>query len=564
MNLEISQEFDNGDKKVEPWASHQNGEVELRIPSDAAVGEYDLAVSFTDGTQTKISVVVLFNPFSSKDDTYLRGKKNQEEYILGTETLIWQGTIEENEPHRWAVDQFEWPSLKASLGLLRNLGYADRASPAAVARELSFMVGSEVCYGKWGGGSYTSGKPSGGYRCKANATHTCTDPGEWEGTTPILRQYAALRAMAVPSSVQFCQCFVFAGVLTTISRALGIGARPTTTFQSAHDTNNNGAIERFFEIDSTGMFLPDDDAAPFENVHDSVWSFHVWTEMYMRRPDVGKQANGWQAVDATPQEESGGRFQMGPASVKMVKKGTVEGQHFDLAFVHSEVDADVNLWTKNAGEPDSAYTLYDTLPFDPFDSFATIGQQISTKARGKFALDDITKYYKTKEESPATELLQEERRKSTRLPLAGDVLMTLEVPKGLRMGADAHASVVVRNRGAETRTVTGEAYWHVDDYNSAEKSAAVLDTKRFTLTVAAGASQRVPLAALAAEYAQYVDSEDYSELRFVATGITDARQVLTHRVKRVLHTDRRRRRAVALEEFVEVAYDEADGLPLDE
>ena len=35
-------------------------------------------------------------------------------------------------------------------------------------------------------------------------------------------------------------------------------------------------------------------------------NFHVWNEVWMARPDLGKDYNGWQAIDATPQELSGG------------------------------------------------------------------------------------------------------------------------------------------------------------------------------------------------------------------------------------------------------------------
>lgn len=35
-------------------------------------------------------------------------------------------------------------------------------------------------------------------------------------------------------------------------------------------------------------------------------NFHVWTECWMRRPDLGPEFDGWQVVDPTPQEKSAG------------------------------------------------------------------------------------------------------------------------------------------------------------------------------------------------------------------------------------------------------------------
>ena len=39
-------------------------------------------------------------------------------------------------------------------------------------------------------------------------------------------------------------------------------------------------------------------------------NFHVWNESYMARPDLPHGYGGWQAFDATPQEESHGKILM--------------------------------------------------------------------------------------------------------------------------------------------------------------------------------------------------------------------------------------------------------------
>lgn len=69
-------------------------------------------------------------------------------------------------------------------------------------------------------------------------------------------------------------------------------------------------------------------------------NFHVWNEAWMTRPDLPAGFGGWQAVDATPQEESpqGGGYRTGPAPIKAVKEGN--SVVYDTNFVIAEV----SLW----------------------------------------------------------------------------------------------------------------------------------------------------------------------------------------------------------------------------
>ena len=73
-------------------------------------------------------------------------------------------------------------------------------------------------------------------------------------------------------------------VMTTVGRALGIPSRPVTTFQSAHDADRNRAIDKFYAVGEGGAFDPTDGP---DGAHDSVWSFHVWTEYWFDRPTLG-------------------------------------------------------------------------------------------------------------------------------------------------------------------------------------------------------------------------------------------------------------------------------------
>lgn len=72
---------------------------------------------------------------------------------------------------------------------------------------------------------------------------------------------------------------------------------------------------------------------------DSIWNFHVWNEVWMQRPDLGRDYGGWQAVDATPQELSEEMYRAGPTSVFAIKQGEVL-RPYDGGFLYAEVNAD--------------------------------------------------------------------------------------------------------------------------------------------------------------------------------------------------------------------------------
>jgi hypothetical protein len=73
----------------------------------------------------------------------------------------------------------------------------------------------------------------------------------------------------------------------------------------------------------------------------------MWNEVWMTRRDLGTtDFNGWQVIDATPQELSGRKYQCGPTSVTAVKRGEVKIA-YDGGFVFSEVNADKVFWRYN-------------------------------------------------------------------------------------------------------------------------------------------------------------------------------------------------------------------------
>lgn len=70
--------------------------------------------------------------------------------------------------------------------------------------------------------------------------------------------------------VKFAQCWVFAGCLTTIARAVGLPSRIVTNYSSAHDTQASMTVDYF--VDDDGKIMEEMNA-------DSIWNYHVWNEV---------------------------------------------------------------------------------------------------------------------------------------------------------------------------------------------------------------------------------------------------------------------------------------------
>lgn len=379
------------------------------------------------------SIYVLFNPWCKDDQVYMENDTWRQEYVMNDIGKIWRGVSSNFRPCVWSYGQYESKVLDACMVLLdwSHLRYANRGSPIDISRTISAMVNANddkgILVGNWSG-NYDDGTP----------------PTDWQGSVQILQQWYD----AGGEPVCYGQCWVFSGVTTTILRALGMPARSVTNFSSAHDTDASITIDMHFN--EKGKHVKELDS-------DSVWNFHVWNDCWMMRPDLPTGYGGWQAIDATPQEMSEGKFRAGPASLVAVRRGEV-GYQYDTAFIFAEVNADKVYWLHRG--PDMPLQFIDL-------DHTAIGKFISARRpgplyKGNVDRDDVTDQYKQ------VELSEEERtcvmnavskgqnesvRRIYQKQDVADVECLLTTKEEIYLGDSFPVQVKVLNTSAESRTV---------------------------------------------------------------------------------------------------------------
>ncbi|XP_027645938.1 protein-glutamine gamma-glutamyltransferase 6-like [Falco biarmicus] len=346
----------------------------ISSPANAVIGRYKLKLQIVSGNKVSSTLlgqfVLLFNPWCPNDDVFMANAKERQEYVLNDSGIIFQGLEKYIQQEAWNYGQFEEDILDISLAILdRSLNHrqdpaldvSNRNNPVYVSRVISAMVNSNdekgVVEGKWNG-KYRSG----------------TNPLQWSGSVTILRKW--YRGRYKP--VRYGQCWVFAGVMCTVLRCLGIPTRVITNFNSAHDRNINLSIDKYIDISGKTLHFTED----------SVWNFHVWNESWFIRRDLGSFYDGWQVLDATPQETSKGIYQCGPASTKAIKEGDVN-LDYDSSFVFAAVNADYVTWIHYSNKRKERI----------YSDTRKIGKFISTKAVGSNSRVDVTANYKYPEGS---------------------------------------------------------------------------------------------------------------------------------------------------------------------
>lgn len=311
-------------------------DVEITIAPDVIIGQWLLSIeSFTKhkGEETGSllytsdqDILVLLNPWCPDDKCYYPTTKQLDEYVLNPIGAVYQGNYKQICAKRWRFGQFDEVVVDICLMILNKafdweIG-TKLANPVEIARAISSIVNDcdnyGVLKGRWDG-KYGDG----------------ISPTVWNGSVKILKKYDETRM-----PVMYGQCWVFSGIVVTVCRALGLPCKSVTNFASAHDTDGSCTKDYVWidDPEKPGKLKQSD-----KHTNYSCWNFHVWNEVWMCRPDLPNGFDGWQVIDATPQERSGGRYACGPCPLAAVKEGDCV-MKYDSKFVFAEVNADTIHW----------------------------------------------------------------------------------------------------------------------------------------------------------------------------------------------------------------------------
>ncbi|XP_011300177.1 annulin isoform X2 [Fopius arisanus] len=404
--------------------------IKIISPPDVLIGKWKMdidakrknsagAISFS----VNEPFYIIFNAWCPDDPVFMEGEDGRQEYVMADTGLIWRGSYKQMRPTVWKYSQFEKDILDCALYLVTDVSkvrVAGRNDAVVISRVLSAAVNSPddngTLMGNW-----------------SNDFDGGTPPTKWLGSQKILQEYWKTKR-----PVKYGQCWVFSGVLATVCRTLGIPCRVVTNYSSAHDTQGSLTVDYF--VDAEGRIME-------ELNSDSIWNFHVWDEVWMKRLDLGPEYAGWQAIDATPQELSEDAYRCGPASVAAVKRGEIQGP-YDNGFLFAEVNADKVFWRYNG--PTQPLKLIRK------DIYG-IGRQISTKAVGSWTREDITHMYKYPEKSDdEREAMLKALRQSESLfsryylnEEFNDVMFNFELQDDIIIGQPFSVILLIKNRSSE-------------------------------------------------------------------------------------------------------------------
>lgn len=402
--------------------------VSITSPADAIIGYYSILIKINGIVQDLGEFMMLFNPWCEDDQVYLYNEADRREFVLSEDSIIYLGTESSAQPHPWHFGQFEEDIPDLCLKFLNMSSryqkepenyYLKRNDPIYITQEIGDMIG------RWDETDRVN------FMCEnGRPSYTLVS------SVPILRLW--FRDETQPT---YGHHWVFAAVLCTVLRCLGIPTRVVTNYNSANDTDQT--LQKHIYYDKNGARI-------HRSRSDSLWHFHVWNECWMERRDLYKEYSGWQVLDATAQQKySGELYCSGPVPVRAIKEGHVE-LNYNTSLIFSKIYTDTIVLVRDSkGHFREAYS-----------KIRHVGDGISTKSVGIDVQDDITLDYKypkgSKEEHEAVErakqlMLQNHQDADHNLMFLSPIIVSITSKNEQMYGADISLSVTVSNVSAEEK-----------------------------------------------------------------------------------------------------------------
>uniref|UniRef100_H3A727 Coagulation factor XIII A chain n=1 Tax=Latimeria chalumnae TaxID=7897 RepID=H3A727_LATCH len=508
IQVRLNQELEKGKWGTKVVESIDNNvTLSVTSSSDCIVGKFRMYIAvYTSfgirrtARDRDTDIYVLFNPWSKGEAPRRERERERETVYLCVQITIIQYCLQVHLNERNT----------------RSWGYGSTSDNIQAIRE-SLYISFRVRMSKEEGGSEVGVKKINAAKINSRdddgvIVGNWTDnysyglaPTAWTGSGDILLQYLSSGA-----SVCYGQCWVFAAVLNTFLRCLGIPGRVVTNFYSAHDNDGNLVMD---------VVLDEDGKTNKKLTKDTVWNFHCWNECWMARSDLPAGFGGWQVIDATPQETSEGTYRCGPASVHAVKHGHVFFP-YDAPFVFAEVNSDIVYWKRMK---DGTRTVVK------IDS-CHIGKMILTKEVGSDERKDITELYKFPEGSNEERLALESamkygaKKEKTTSPFPVDVYMEVYTEKNVTISNDVKLTLEFRNNSQEGRAINVFIVGYIVFYTGVKKDAFMDQT--LSVVVEPGYFKNVDVHVKAKDYMSHLVEQ--ASLHFIVTArVNETTQILT-------------------------------------
>ncbi|KAK7915681.1 hypothetical protein WMY93_011442 [Mugilogobius chulae] len=420
------------------------GTVVLSItpPADAPVGKYTLKLTESSGEHSELgNMVLLYNPWCTDDWVYMADENERQEYVMNQHGVIFTGSGNYINSMNWDFAQFEENMIPICLTML-DLSHkhlkdpADdvsaRCNPIYVSRIVSAMINSEddrgVLEGNWTGNFFGGVSPS-----------------HWNGSLPILKRW--LQTNCHP--VKFGQCWVFASVMCSVMRFLGIPCRVVTNYQSAHDSDMNLIID---------VYHPDYGVRDIPS-GDSVWNFHVWVEGWMRRPDLAPGFDGWQVLDPTPQR--GVMVRKDGSKVQIYSDSKRVGQNISTKSLGSDKRWNITSYYKPQKEERQAFNYAITRDYtkseeeENEDSVPTpVQDDPSPVVNGDTVSCSVNRHCEDTVDNGTSNITEANKVETKSLPAPPQVKLKFEEVSKPVNGKDVKVNLVLQSKALEPRKLS--------------------------------------------------------------------------------------------------------------